>query len=194
LDRLTIDEFANMSQRNSPDLLFKVMGFGRPPSDFGQARLGHLRHAFGPSLQSLADAIGLPLDRVEARGEAALAARPVTIAAGTVDEGTVAAQRFTVSGIRDGDALLVFRANWYCTHELDQQWELQDTGWRVRVDGDTPLDVRVDFPIPLDRMAEVAPGFTAHRAVNVVGAVCGAAPGICTTAELAGVTPNLGPA
>lgn len=29
LDRLTIDEFADLSQRDSPGLLFDVMGFGR---------------------------------------------------------------------------------------------------------------------------------------------------------------------
>jgi hypothetical protein len=30
LDGLTIDEFADLSQRNSPGLLFDVMGFGKP--------------------------------------------------------------------------------------------------------------------------------------------------------------------
>lgn len=193
LDRLTIDEFANLSQRNSPDLLFHVMGFGQPPSDFGSARLGHLRNSFGPSLQVLAETLGLPLDSVEASGEVALAPHPIQIAAGALETGTVAAQRITVSGIRDGEELLCFRANWYCTKELDPAWDLQDTGWRVHVDGDTPLDVRIDFPIPLEAMAEVAPGYTAHRAVNVIPAVCAAPPGIRTTMELPQAVADLRP-
>jgi len=33
LDGLTINEFADVSSRNSPDMLFKVMGFGQPAAD-----------------------------------------------------------------------------------------------------------------------------------------------------------------
>jgi 4-hydroxy-tetrahydrodipicolinate reductase len=193
LDRLTIDEFANLSQRNSPELLFQLMGFGQPPSEFGEARLGHLRESFGPSLQTLAETLGLPLDAIEASGEVALAPHQIKIAAGTLEAGTVAAQRITVSGIRNGQELLRFRANWYCTKELDQGWELQDTGWRVGVHGDTPLDVRIDFAIPLERMAETAPGYTAHRAVNAIASVCAAPAGIRTTAELPQVVADLRP-
>ncbi|MFF0224111.1 hypothetical protein [Streptomyces sp. NPDC004629] len=40
------------------------------------------------------------------------------------------------------------------------------------------------FPVPVDRMGAVSPGYTAHRAVNAVPAVCAAAPGIRTTPEL----------
>lgn len=184
LDRVTIDEFANLSQRPSPELLFDIMGFGQPPGDFDEGRLGHLRGSFGPSLQVLAEALSLPLDSVEVRGEVATAPRTVEIAAGTVAEGTVAAQRITVSGVRDGEELLRFRANWYCSKELDPAWELQDTGWRVKVDGDTPLDVNIQIAITLDQMAAVAPGLTAHRAVNAVPAVCAAEPGIRTSVEL----------
>ncbi|HET6949215.1 MAG TPA: hypothetical protein VFI47_02510, partial [Acidimicrobiales bacterium] len=124
--------------------------------------------------------------------EVATAPRPVRIAAGTLEAGTVAAQRITVSGRRDGRELLRFRANWYCTTELEPAWELQSTGWRIVVDGDTPLDARLHFPVPLDRMAAVAPGYTAHRAVNAIPAVCDAAPGIRTTVDLPAVVAMLG--
>lgn len=184
LDRVAIDEFANLSQRPSPELLFDIMGFGRPPESFDERRIGPLKDGFGPSLQVLADALGLPLDSVEARAEVAVAPRTLEIAAGTVPEGTIAAQRITISGIRDGEELLCFRANWYCSKELDPAWELQDTGWRVVVAGDTPLDVQLRIAIPLDDMAAVAPGITAHRAVNAVAAVCAAEPGIRTSVEL----------
>ena len=49
--------------------------------------------------------------------------------------------RTTVSGMRNGSELIRFRANWYCTTDLDVEWDLQATGWRVNVEGDTPLDV-----------------------------------------------------
>src|SRR3984893_9790743 len=59
LDRLTIDEFADMSSRNSPELLFHLMGFGTDPADFDSRRFRHGAVAFGPSLGALADAISL---------------------------------------------------------------------------------------------------------------------------------------
>ena len=104
----------------------------------------------------------------------------------------MAAQRVTVDGIRGGRALLRFRASWYCTTDLEPAWDLRPTGWRVNVEGDAPLDVDLPFPVPLDRMAETAPGYTANRAVNAVEVVCAAPPGIRTTVDLPQVIARLG--
>ena len=192
LDCLTIDEFADLSSRDSPGLLFEVMGYGRPPGAFDEGRLSYGRISFGPSLQLVADALSMPLDSVEADGEFATATRQVEIAAGTLEAGTVAAQRLTVSGMRDGRPVLRFRATWYCTTELDPAWDLRATGWRVMVEGDAPLDVDIRFPVPPERWADTSPGLTAHRAVNAVPVVCEAAPGIRTTVDLPQVIAMLG--
>src|SRR4051794_6691248 len=138
---LTIDEYADLSQRNSPGLLFDVMGFGRPIGPFEQFRADSLCSSFGPSLRLVADAIGLPLDSVEASGELAAARTDTTIAAGPLRAGTVAAQRITVTGLRAGEPLLRFRATWYCSADLEPCWDPPDTGWHVSVDGDAPLEV-----------------------------------------------------
>jgi 4-hydroxy-tetrahydrodipicolinate reductase len=192
LDHLAIEESANLSKRDSPGLLFEVMGFGRPPGKVDQGRADHLRDSFGPSLQAFADAISMPLDGLEARGEVATARQATEIAAGTLEKGTVAGQRTTISGMRGGKELIRFRATWYCTTDLDASWDLQETGWHVRVDGDTPLDVSLPFPFSLEEMAERSPGYTAHRAVNAVRVVCEAAPGIRTTVELPQIIADLG--
>lgn len=191
LDHLAIYEFADLSARPSPGLLFDVMGFGRPPESISEHRLAHGRTSFGPSLHLVADAIGLPLDDLVAHGELATASRTVEIAAGTLTAGTVAGQRVTVAGMRGGKELLRFCATWYCTADLDQDWDLRDTGWRITVDGDAPLDIDIRFPIPLERMASVTPAYTANRAVNAVAAVCAALPGIRTTLDLPHVIPAL---
>ena len=73
LDGLTIEEFGDRSQRDSPDLLFNVMGFGGPPADYDERRVSALRNSFGPSLQLLADALAIRLDTGEAAGEVATA-------------------------------------------------------------------------------------------------------------------------
>ncbi len=192
LDLLQIDEFADMSSRNSPELLFDLMAFGGDPAAFDARRFGHLAHAFGPSLSALADAIGLPIDAIESSGDVAVAAHDVEIVAGTVAAGTVAAQRPIVTGLRNGEPLMVFRANWYVTTDIEPAWDLRETGWRVQALGDTPIDLEIRFPVDPEHYAQVSPGFTAHPAVNAVATVCAAAPGIRTTFDLPKVIPQLG--
>jgi 4-hydroxy-tetrahydrodipicolinate reductase len=191
LDSVTIDEFADLSTRDSPDLLFTIMGFGKAPEKFDARRWAHGAAAFGPSLRALADAIGAPLDDVQSSGEVAAAPRDIEIAAGTVPEGTVAAQRMVVTGTRRGRPLLTFRANWYCATDVEPAWDLRETGWRLQVDGDVPLDVDVRFPVAPEHYASMSPGITAHRAVNTVPVVCAAAPGIRTTVDLPNVVATL---
>jgi len=192
LDRLAIEEYADLSERNSPELLFQIMGYGRDPAAFGTGRWDHGAQSFGPTLRLLADALSLPLDDVVASGEVAVAPAPLDIAAGRIDAGTVAAQRMTVSGRRGGRPLLTFSATWYCGTDLDPTWDLRPTGWRIEVEGDAPLHVELPFPVPLERMGETTPGYTANRAVNAVPVVCAAAPGIRTTIDLPQVIARLG--
>ena len=188
LDGLTVDEFADLSSRDSPDLLFNIMGFGRAPAAFDEGRLSHGRTSFGPSLELMADALGLTVDGFEASGEVGLARHDVEISAGTIPAGTVAAQRLTVAALVGGHPLLRFRATWYCSDDLDTDWSLLRTGWKVKVEGDAPMDVDIVLPGPLDDMA----GYTANRAVNAVPAVCAAEPGIRTTLDLPQVIAHLG--
>jgi 2,4-diaminopentanoate dehydrogenase len=191
LTTLTINEYADLSRRDSPDLLFNVMGFGRQPADFDPRRFGYGAVAFGPSLRMTAEALGLPLDEVTSTGEVAVAAGDLTIAAGVVKAGTVAAQRMTVTGSRRGQPVVCFAASWYCGTDLDPAWTVRETGWNVYVDGDAPLDVDIRFPFPLERMGEMTPGYTANRAVNAIPYVVAAPPGIRTTADLPQIIASL---
>ena len=193
LDRLLIEEFADMSSRNSPEMIFDLMGFGRDPAKFDPRGVeAHGGSSFAGSLATVADALSLPLDDVVASAAVATARQPVEIAAGRIEAGTIGAQRLEVSGLRGGEPLLTFRANWYLTRDVEPAWDLRDTGWHVLVEGDTPLDVDIRFPVPEEDWAATSPGLTAHRPVNAVPYVCAAAPGIRTTDELPQIIPNLG--
>ena len=193
LDRLTIEEYADMSSRNSPEMLFDLMGFGAAKEAFDPGpRAQYAGGSFAGSLNVLADAIGLPLDGVEASAEVALAGHRVEIAAGAVEAGTVAAQRMNVTGQRGGRPLLEFKATWYVTADLHPAWDLRETGWRVRVAGDLPLDVEIHFPVPDEEWGATSPNVTAHRPVNAVRDVCAAKPGILTIADLPNIVARLG--
>jgi 4-hydroxy-tetrahydrodipicolinate reductase len=192
LDGLRIEEFADMSSRNSPELIFDLMGFGRDPASFDpRGREQHGGASFGGSLATVAEALSLPLNQVVTRGQVAVARRDTEVAAGRLAAGTIGAQRLEVSGLHEGRPLLTFSANWYLTADVEPAWDLRETGWRVLVEGDTPLDVAIRFPVPPDAWAATSPGLTAHRPVNAVPYVCAAQPGIMTSVDLPQIIPTL---
>jgi hypothetical protein len=191
LDELVIEEYADLSRRNSPELLFSLMGFGAPPDRFDTNRWPHGAQSFGPTLRLLADAWAMPLDSIDSTGEVACAARTTEIAAGTLEAGTVAAQRMIVSGLRGAKPLVRFCATWYCTSDLDPAWKVRATGWHLTVAGDAPLDVDIRLDVPIELMGSMSPAFTANRAVNAVPVVCAAPPGIRTSVELPQIFPQL---
>jgi 4-hydroxy-tetrahydrodipicolinate reductase len=146
-------------------------------------------------MRLIGEAVGLPLDSVTATGEVAVTPEKHTIAAGTLDAGTVAGLRMTVTGTHKGRPLMTFTASWCCSQVLDPTWELRGAGWNgwnVQVDGDAPLDVDIRFKIPEGQMGEMTPGYTANRPVNAIPYVCAAAPGIRTTVDLPQIIPALG--
>jgi 2,4-diaminopentanoate dehydrogenase len=194
VDHVAIHEYADVSDRDSPDMLFNLMGFGHPAAEFPPERFAYGAYSFGPSMRLVADAIGLPLDSVTGTGAVAVTPDKLTIAAGTLDAGTVAGLRLIVTGTHQGRPLMTFTASWCCSQVLEPAWELRGAGWNgwnVQVDGDAPLDVDIRFKIPEGRMGEMTPGYTANRAVNAVPYVCAAAPGIRTTVDLPQIIPVL---
>lgn len=189
---LTIDEYADMTSRDSPDMIFNIMGYGVPMGAFDQRKVDYVKHDFAASFGQIADAIGLPFDEVRAFGELAAARATRHIAAGTIPAGTVGAQRITIEGWHKGRAVLRFRANWYCTDDIEEDWALRESGWKIRTEGATPVEVNITFPVTPDYYPLFTPGLTAHRPVNAIPAVCAAPPGIRTTVDLPQIIPLFG--
>jgi hypothetical protein len=184
VESIEIDEFADMSRRDSPHMIFEQMGFGKPLASYEPRRAAYLVGEFSPSLALLAEAAGRPVDAWTGTGDVAAARRDTTLVAGDLPAGTVAAQRTTVVGTSAGAEVIRFSANWYCTTEVEPAWDLRPTGWRVRVRGDAPFDVDLTFPVPVDELGSVTPAYTANRPVNAVPYVCAARPGILSTTDL----------
>ncbi|HTD50706.1 MAG TPA: dihydrodipicolinate reductase [Acidimicrobiia bacterium] len=189
VESVAIEEFANLSRRDSPHLLFTQMGFGRPLDSYDTRRAQYLLGEFGPALGVLAAAADRPVDEWTCGGEVAAARRTTAIVAGVLEAGSVGAQRTTIVGSSHGAEVVRFTANWYCTADLEPAWDLLPTGWRVAVRGDAALDVQISFPIALDDLGSYTPALTANRPVNAIRYVCAAAPGILATADLPAITP-----
>jgi 2,4-diaminopentanoate dehydrogenase len=197
LDCLTVFEYADCSSRNSPEMLFGMMGFGAKP-DAGPSEhiLNHMRASFSGSLTLMAGAFGLPADSVKVSGALGIARKDVHIAAGTVPAGTVAATRTTVAAVRKAKPVFQLIANWYVSSDVDttdaEVWDFRQSGWRVLVEGDCPLDISITFPVAPENYAEMTPGLTAHRPVNAVPYVCEAPPGFQTVIDLPQIIAKLG--
>jgi 2,4-diaminopentanoate dehydrogenase len=197
LDSFRIDEFADCSSRNSPEMLFEMMGFGAPPGPVSAGQLHHAELCFGSSLQLVATALGMPLERFEVTGAQGLARQDVHIAAGVVPKGTVAATRTTLTGFHKGKPLMTMCTTWFISGDVDtsdgETWEFRSpSGWHVVMMGDCPLDMSISYPVAPENYADMTPGLTAHRPVNAIPYVCDASPGIKTTVDLPQIIANLG--
>ncbi|CAN8106492.1 unnamed protein product [Discula destructiva] len=193
-DGIIINEYADMSTRDSHNMIFNMMGFGAAPGKVNQGMLHAIKTSVSGSILVLAQALGVPLD-VMTTGEQAVARSDKTVAAGTVKAGTVAAMRLTTSGVYEGKTLFSVRSHWFLSSDVDEkeEWGIKDNvaGWLVNVKGDTPMDVRVTYPVEPEDYAAYSPGLTAHRIVNAIPAVCEAAPGIRTILDIKQVLPAL---
>lgn len=192
MDVMTIDEYADIPA-SCPDVQVLGMGFGREESgEFNPHILAHSSYGFRQSLSVIAKGLGLKLDDYEVFGETAKARSSFQLPGGTrIEAGTVGAQRITTAGIVDGKAVILFRVNWYATTDIDQDWQLRENGWRARIDGDTPINIDITFPVTPEQMSPAMAGLTAYRVVNAVPFVVAADPGICTTVDLPMIAPRI---
>jgi 4-hydroxy-tetrahydrodipicolinate reductase len=193
LDELTIDEYADIPASVEPPMI-KRMGMGArvegttlDPKMLAPAVVGYQQ-----SIASLADAIRLPLDGFEIRGDIARATKPYTLSDGwVIEQGTMAAQRLTVAGMRGGRAFISFRAHWFCTPHLDPDWGIDGEGWLFTTKGDAPMQVRVTYGRTDEGYSQHLAGYTAHPAVNAIPYVVEAEPGIVTVFDLPPIVARL---
>ncbi|MFV8819692.1 hypothetical protein [Haliea sp. E17] len=187
VDFYQIEEFGNMSRRNSPLMLFDQIGFGKPmdPDAYPTPRLTSAPTAFAP----IARAAGWTIDEWKTVTEFAAARSDAETVCGTVKAGTVGARRLVRTGYEKGVARMRFAQVMYITTDLDPDWNVGDTGWRVSIKGDASLEIDLKFPVALEELGDYTPALTANPPVNAIPFVCAAKPGILATAELPPLVP-----
>jgi 2,4-diaminopentanoate dehydrogenase len=191
VDLIEIEEFGDVSRRPSPHMVLEQMGFGKPLGEFDPGRRkDHLFGEYQPSLGVLAELAGFAVTDWSAEGGVAAAKEDLAIVAGKVAAGTAGAQRVVIRGGESGVDKIRFTQYAFVTREVDPDWDLQPTGWRVRVHGDAPFDIRMPFPVPLDELAGVVPAYNANGPVNGIPSVCEARPGLLITADLPPIVPD----
>jgi 4-hydroxy-tetrahydrodipicolinate reductase len=191
VDCIEIEEFGDLSRRPSRHMVMDQMRFGKPLGEFDpERRKSHLFGEYQPPLTVLADAAGFDVDEWTAAGGAAAARVDTTIVAGEIQAGTAAAQRVIITGSSRGAEVIRFTQYAYVSRDVDPDWDLRPTGWRVRVHGDAPFDIDMAFPVQLDELASFVPAYNANGPVNAIPYVCAARPGILTTEDLPVILPR----
>jgi 4-hydroxy-tetrahydrodipicolinate reductase len=191
LELIEIMEYGDLSRRPSAHMVMEQMRFGKPLDEFDpDRRKNHLFGEYQPPLTVLADIAGFDIDEWTAEGGVAAAKEDLDIVAGTIKKGTAAAQRIIINGSSNGVVRIRFIQYGFVARDVDPDWGLQSTGWRLRIHADAPFDISAPFPVPLEDLASYVPAFNANGPLNAIPYVCEAAPGILTTDELPHLLPR----
>jgi 2,4-diaminopentanoate dehydrogenase len=191
VDLIEIEEFGDLSHRPSAHMVMEQMRFGKPLGEFDpERRKNHLFGEYQPPLSVLADLAGFEIDEWVGEGGVAAAKADMMIVAGEIKAGTAAAQRVVVTGRSGGVDRIRFTQYGFVAMDVEPDWGLQPTGWRIRIHGDAPIDMSMPFPVPLDDLASFVPAYNANGLVNAVPYVCASRPGMLTTEDLPHILPR----
>lgn len=184
-------EILNYATYNQADVLFGIMGFGRPLSEVPVLlQPGVLTMAWGSVLRQLAAGLGVELDEISEHYQRLPAQETFEIASGTIGAGTAAALRFQLTGISAGRPAIVLEHVTRLRDDLGPDWP-QPAGqgcYRVEVRGEP--DYTLDLQLLGSDGDHNTAGLkaTAMRLVNAVPAVVAAPPGLLTALDLPLIT------
>lgn len=191
IDEVRCLEILNYATYDQPMIIFDIMGFGRQLDDIPLIlQPGILTLAWGSVVRQIAAGLGVELDGVEQEYERVPAPETFEISAGTIEEGTAAALRFQVKGIRGGRPVAVLEHVTRLRDDLAPDWP-QPAGqgcYRVVVSGEPTYTVDLQLMGGDGDHNTAGLKATAMRIVNAVPAVVEAPPGLLTALDLPLVT------
>lgn len=191
IDEVRCLEILDYATYDNALVLFDVMGFGKPLDEVPMLlQPGVLSLAWGGVVRQLAAGLDVTLDGVEESYERLPAPERFAIASGVIEEGTAAALRFEVRGMRGGRPVVVLEHVTRLRPDLGPEWP-QPAGagcYRVVVSGEPEytLDLRLLGSDGDHNTAGLKA--TAMRLVNAIPAVVSAPPGLLTALDLPLIT------
>lgn len=130
----------------NPEYVFGALGFGADPKviDLVDGPLARtFDRMFAQSVEGLAQRIGLTLDGYESDHELRLARQDLTVAAGVIPQGSVAATTWRVHGLSDGVRRITHEVNWIMD-PTDPAFAGKPH-WQIEVDGLPGLKIAMDL-------------------------------------------------
>ncbi|MFB4311642.1 dihydrodipicolinate reductase [Actinomadura sp. GTD37] len=174
-------ECSDFARHPSWRMVHGMLGFGKTEEAYQRAlrpNRAAMRAMFAESLHLVAAGLGVDLDEIDVDVDYRLAGTDLVTAAGPIPRGTVAAARWTFSGLAGGRPVITVEV----VHKADaarmpDEWG--SPGYSLRVNGRPSLMLSVDE----DWLTDVISAASGH-ALNSVPAVCAAEPGIRTYLDL----------
>lgn len=196
---IVVEEFADFTTYNSPELNHDVLGFGKTLEQ--QAANDHpydliMRQFFHQSIAMVADGLCVELDDICEQDTYALAQDDMSIESGPIPRGTIAGIRRRFKGMFKGEERIVVEITWICGYGLGDGWPSleeshNDSEWVVTVEGDPSYRCTLAHANSFegetsedDRHVEPSMIATAMHGVNAITDVCNARAGIITFLDL----------
>ncbi len=185
VESLTVQELLDYATYDNAFMLFDVMGFGRVPDDTSVlgADPAILAGVFRASPMMLADAMGGTIEEFTYDRQVWLADEGFEVAAGRIEVGTVAALRFSATGVVDGRPALTVEHVTRLRPDDAPEWP-RGRGWKVTVEGLPSMVLESRIAVNGEDENDQGCLGTAMVAVNAIEAVCAAEPGIRTYLDL----------
>lgn len=184
IDSILVQELMDYSTYAVPEVLFDIMGFGHPPdADVPLSDPELVGSAFKAPLMLVADGLGAEIERFEYDRQVAVAAEPVTAKVGTIEAGTVSAQRFSCTAIIGGRRALTLEHITRVGEGQAPDWPT-GRGWRVTVEGEPSMILDATIAVHGEDDTQQGCLGTAMHAIHAIVPVCAAEPGIRTFLDL----------
>ncbi len=192
VDSVRVMEILNYDTYDQAQVLFETMGFGQPMDHIPLLLLpGVLGLAWGGVVNLIAEGVGVEIDELRETYERQPAPSTFTIPAGAVEKGTVAALRFAVEGMVNGEPAIVLEHVTRLRDDVAPDWPRALNGkgsYRVIIEGSPRMQCELEIEGEDGDPNTGGLLVTATRIVNAIPAVCAAEPGLLTPLDLPLVT------
>lgn len=182
VEHVLVQEIYDCTPVASEAFIFGLTGFGQGEDEFWAASAGRVaffQSLFGEVLGYLAQALALPVEKVESSHAVSVTPVDLTIAAGVIPAGTVQAVRWQWSAVAaDGRPLATIRMIWRAG-PAQPGWEGGD-GWIIEIEGAPRVRMSIEVLDPVGRpeKSKAIQYAVAGPVVRAIGEVCAAPPGI----------------
>jgi hypothetical protein len=184
IDSIVVQELMDYSTYAVPEVMHDIMGFGQPPdAPVPLADPELAGSAFRAPLLLVADGLDAEIERFDYHREVAVAHEPITAKFGTIDTGTVSAQRFSCTAVIGGRPTLTIEHITRVGTDQAPDWPT-GRGWRITVEGEPSMILDATIAVHGEDDTQQGCLGTAMHAVHAIAAVCAAPPGIRTFLDL----------
>ena len=177
-------EIVNYATWDNPFTMFEIMGFGKAdPSQSLLLSPGSTALAWGPVIELVAAALGVTVDEITEWHEVVLADKPIDIASGRIEAGTISAMRFEIRGMVGGEAKIVVEHVTRLRDEDAPDWR-HGHGYVIDIDGEPCVRLSIELSSHVGDHNHAGCLATAMHVINAIPTVCEAEPGVRTLLDL----------